>query len=179
MIDEIQWRDARRAVRRAARTSLQCSVASVNADGSPHITPIGSLMLDADRRGFYFDVLNSRLAANIERDPRITILAVDSGRWLWLRSMALGRFDAVPGIRLLGRAGPARPSTPKEIARFHERVGPLRRSRGGLALWGSLDVVRDVEIDRIQNLNMGSMTRRSPARGTRSEPSEHADRRDR
>lgn len=159
MITEAQWAQAKRVVRRTIRTSLHCSIASTNPDGSPHVTPIGSLLMADKGSALYFDVLNSRLAANLEREPRVAIVAVDSGKRLWLGSLLRGRFTSPTGIRLIGSVGPPRDSTQEEAGRFQRAVGPLLRTPGGRALWGSLPTVRDVTVERIQNLNMGPMTR--------------------
>ena len=39
------WRTAKSVVNRARASSLHCAVASIDTDGSPHVTPIGSVML--------------------------------------------------------------------------------------------------------------------------------------
>ncbi|GAB10858.1 pyridoxamine 5'-phosphate oxidase-related protein [Gordonia araii NBRC 100433] len=158
MITDAQWAQACLVVRRAVRSSLCCSIASTNPDGSPHVTPIGSVMLGDPGTAIYFEAFNKRLAANVDRDPNIAILAVDSRQRLWLPALMRGRFSATPGLRLLGRVAPVRAGTSDEIERFRRVVGPLLRTRGGAALWGSLDTVRDVEIDRIQPLDLGPMT---------------------
>ncbi|BBZ04433.1 hypothetical protein MCHIJ_38700 [Mycolicibacterium chitae] len=159
-ITETQWRTARHVVRRAVRSSLHCSIASRNPDGSPHVTPIGSVLLDHDiGTAWYFDVFNTRLAANVDADPRVTILAVDSGRGLWLRALATGVFAAPPGIRLIGAVGPPRPSTPAEVARFHRTIGPLLHTRGGRTAWGRLARVRDIQVDSVDPISIGTMTR--------------------
>ncbi|MBS4104416.1 pyridoxamine 5'-phosphate oxidase family protein [Tsukamurella paurometabola] len=151
---------ARTTVRRAIRTSLHCAIASCNPDGSPHVTPIGSILLDRDARsGIYFDVFNARLARNLARDPRITVLAVDSGSLRWLRALLRGRFEQSPGVQLVGTAGPARPARPEEIARFRRLVGPLGRTPGGRAFWSDLSRVRDLRFDDARPIHLGSMTR--------------------
>ena len=158
-IAENHWFTAKDVVRRAVRTSLHCSIASTNADGSSHVTPIGSVLLGDIGEAIYFDVFNKRLAGNIERHPRVTILAVDSGRLMWLRSLARNQFVAEPGVRLIGVVGPARESTPTEIHRFQSVVGPLLRTRGGQTLWGRLPRVRDVTVEDVELLSVGPMTR--------------------
>jgi hypothetical protein len=157
-----QWRDASRLIRRTIRSSLHCSIASTNPDGTAHVTPIGSLLLTQYGSGVYFDAFNVRLAANVDRDPHVSILAVDSSPLMWVRSLAGGRFVRPPGIRLIGTVGPARPSTPAEADRFRRLVGPLMRTRGGQMLWGSLPVARDVKIDRIEPIGLGAMTASIP-----------------
>lgn len=159
MISDDQWSAVRSILRKANGSSLHASIASANADGSAHVTPIGSLMLGAKGVGMYLDVFNSGLAANVDRDPRVSILVVDSRKVMWLRSLLGGAFVACPGVRLIGSVGPARPTTPAEIDRFGRHIGPLRRTRGARAMWGSLHTARDVTITRAQNLNLGPMTK--------------------
>ncbi|MDR2281184.1 MAG: pyridoxamine 5'-phosphate oxidase family protein [Gordonia sp. (in: high G+C Gram-positive bacteria)] len=158
MITDRQWTQARQITRRAVRSSLHCSIASVNADGTAHVTPIGSLLLGSLGHGIYFDVFNARLSANVDGRPEVTILAVDSGPMVWGRALLSGRFARPPGIRLIGTVGPRRPSSPEEIARFHRAVGPLLRTRGGAAAWASLTRVRDLHVNRIEKIRMGQLT---------------------
>jgi uncharacterized protein len=157
-VTQQEWEWARQVVHRAVGTSIHCAVASRDADGSPHVTPIGSVTLTEPGRGFYFDIFNTQLARNISEDPRVAILAVDSGKLMWLRSLLGGRFVRAPGVRLVATVGARRPSTPAEVASFHRLVGPLRHTRGGRMLWGALPVVRDIEVERIIPLRTGTMT---------------------
>ena len=168
-ITDEQWAMVRRIVPRTIRTSLHCSIASLNPDGSPHVTPIGSFLPTEKGRGVYFDAFNLQLAANVDRDPRVTILALDSGVSRWARSFLKGRFISPPGMRLVGTVGPQRGSTSQEVERFHRLVGRLLRTRGGQQMWRSLPLARDVTVDRVVPIWMGTMTpeveapRRPPA----------------
>jgi len=134
--DPDTWQQVRATLRRAQSSSLHCAIASIGADGQPHVTPIGSVMLGEPGHGVYLDVLNVELGRNIDRDPRITVMAVDSGRRTWLSALLRGRFDTPPGVRLLGTAGPARPLTGSERDRFRRRVRFALRTKGGAQLWG-------------------------------------------
>lgn len=78
-ITDEDWAMVRRLVPRTIRSSLHCSIASLNPDGSPHVTPIGSFLPTEKGRGVYFDAFNAQLSANVDRDPRVTILAVNGG----------------------------------------------------------------------------------------------------
>jgi hypothetical protein len=157
-VESTDWEVARTVVRRSVRSSLHTSIASRNADGSIHVTPIGSLILTDVGRGFYFDVLNRTLACNVERDPQITILAVDSSRTMWLRSLLRARFVSPPGVRLEATAGELRRSRPDEIRAFQRVLGPLLFTRGGQKLWGRLPVVREVEVSSVGWLDLGDLT---------------------
>jgi hypothetical protein len=153
------WEKARQTVRMTVKSSLQCAIASRNPDGSPHLTPIGSVFLTPEvGKGFYIDMFNRQLAANVAEDPKVTIMAVDSGRLMWLRSLLGGSFVRPPGVRLVAEVGAPRPSTPEEVRQFQRFVGPMLRTRGGQLLWGRLGTVRDLRIDSIVPLRIGPMT---------------------
>ncbi|MDJ1370480.1 pyridoxamine 5'-phosphate oxidase family protein [Gulosibacter molinativorax] len=157
-ISQEDWSVVRRIVPRTIRSSLHCSITSLNPDGSPHVSPIGSFLPTDNGHGIYFDAFNVQLAANLRRDPRVSILAVDSGPFMWARSLMKGRFTRPPGIRMTGTVGPPRRSTPSEVRRFHRLVGPLLRTRGGKLMWTSLPIARDVKIEYVEPIWMGSMT---------------------
>ena len=81
------WRSARAVVRRARTSSLHCAIASIDANGSPHVTPIGSVMLGDPGQAIYLDVFNVALGRNLDRDPRCSVLAVDSTKLTWARAL--------------------------------------------------------------------------------------------
>lgn len=134
--DPAVWRQVRSTLRHAQSSSLHCSIASNGRDGQPHVTPIGSVMLTEPGFGIYLDVFNVELGRNIDADPRLTVMAVDSGRRTWLTALLRARFDTPPGFRLIGTAGPARPMTDAERDRFRKRVRLALRTPGGDQLWG-------------------------------------------
>ncbi|MCP4201681.1 MAG: pyridoxamine 5'-phosphate oxidase family protein [bacterium] len=118
-------------------------------------------MLTEPGRGFYFEVFPTGLPRNLLRDPRVSILGVNSGRLFWLRALLFGRFPAPPAVRLGGRVvGEPRQASARELAMWQHRVRPLRRLRGYGLLWGRLRRirVRDLEIDRAEPVRLGSMT---------------------
>lgn len=51
--------------------------ATANEDGSPHVSPIGSLFLRDNQTGFYFEEYSRILNKNLNRDNRICVLAVN------------------------------------------------------------------------------------------------------
>lgn len=157
-MDKKVWSEARKVFHRGFRTSMHYAVASVGTDGMPHVSPLGSVMLTGPGRGILFDVYTSTLARNLDADPRVCILAVDSGPLFWLRSLALGRFVEPPALRLSGVAGPRRPSTPNERARWLRRVRLVRRLRGHDLLWKRMGTVRDLELEGVHPVHLGAMT---------------------
>lgn len=86
------------------RSTGPLAIASVDADGGPTITPIGAVFLRDDCTGFYFDQYAERLADNLDRDPRVCVMAVDSGSVFWLRWLLAGRFRRAIGVRRYGTA---------------------------------------------------------------------------
>ncbi len=69
-ITDEEWALVRRLVPpRTIRSTFHCSIASLNEDGSPHVTPIGSFLPRQKGHGVYFDKFNTRLAVNVDRDP--------------------------------------------------------------------------------------------------------------
>lgn len=159
-IDTETWSRARQIVRAGLRSSLHCSIASVNPDGTPHVTPIGSVMLAADLgRGIYLDIFNARLARNINANPAVCVLAVDSRKRTWLRALLTGHFKTPPGMQLIGTVAPRREATDSEIRRFQRAVKPLLNTKGGRALWQHERVfVRDLSLHSIRDLRLGTVT---------------------
>lgn len=110
----------------------------------PTITPIGTVFFRDDGTGFYFDQYTCALARNLETNPNVCLMSVDRGTWFWFRSLVVGRFRAVPGIRLYGVAGPRRRATAAELAEVRRRVRPMLLVRGGRLLWSDFSHVRDL-----------------------------------
>jgi len=156
---QIDWAMAREMFRRAFRTSFHYAIATVGEDGTPHLTPIGSVLLNDPARGIFFDIFSSQLSHNLDRDPRVCVMAVDSGKSFWLASLIRGRFTATPALRLTGTAGPRRPATPTEQQRWLRRVRPVRRLKGHQLLWGDLTHVRDLTFHTALPVQLGTMTR--------------------
>jgi hypothetical protein len=143
-LDDDSWTTIRQIVVRAKESSLHCAIASVDPDGAPHITPVGTVFLRDDRTGFYFDQYTSALARNIDADPRVCLMAVDTGRVFWFRSLLTGRFIAPPAVRLFGSAGPLRAATQLELEQVRRSVRKTQWSKGGKMLWSDFSYVRDI-----------------------------------
>jgi hypothetical protein len=157
-VTQDEWALVRRTVARSIRSGLHCAIASRDPDGNPHLTPIGSVILTDVGKGFYFDIFNQELGRNLSSDSRVTILAVDSGKLMWFRSLVKGTFVRPPGVRITAEVGEPRPSTADEVSQFHRVVGPMLRTRGGQLLWSRLPRVRDLKIHTVTPLSAGRMT---------------------
>jgi uncharacterized protein len=153
-----EWRVIRRIHREAFRSSFHFAIASVDPEGGPHITPIGSLLLLEPGRGIYFEEFTRRLPTHLQTDDRICVLAVNSSRWTWIRALATGRFATPPSIRLSGRAGERREATADELELLDRRLGRLRPLKGYRLLWGGMRTVRELQFDGMGPIHLGEMT---------------------
>lgn len=158
--DLVHWWPQVKAVCNASfRSSLHFAVATVDAQGAPQLTLIGSLLPLEPGRALYFDLFASGLRARLDADPRVCVLAVDSRRWSWIRALWRARFIQCPALRLHGHAGPRRPATAAEQARWLRRVGWLMRLRGARLLWARESyTVRELLFDQVQPVRIGTLT---------------------
>ena len=112
MIPTERWKIIRPLFDDAFKSSVHFAMATVNEDGSPDVTPIGSLILREDPSGFFFDEFCGRSRENLDRNPRVCFLAVNAQRSFWIRSVIIGKFSVPPAIRLTGTASSLREATP-------------------------------------------------------------------
>jgi len=152
------WTELKRLAGSVLGSSMHFAIATVNADGTPHVTPIGSLMLTALGEGYFFEVFAVRLCANLDRGSPVTVLGVNSSPWLWLRALIAGRFESPPAFRLTGVAGSRRASTEVERSRWQQKVRFLRLFKGHQLLWGKLDLVRELHFHALEPVRLGAMT---------------------
>ncbi|WP_108924580.1 pyridoxamine 5'-phosphate oxidase family protein [Mycobacterium montefiorense] len=143
-LGESHWTAIKDIVARAKKSALHCAIASTDSDGAPHITPVGTVFLRDDRTGFYFDQYTSALARNVDRDPRVCVMAVDTGRLFWLRSLVTGRFVAPPAVRLYGTVSSLRAATRTELEQVRQSVRATQRLKGAKMLWSDFSQVRDI-----------------------------------
>jgi hypothetical protein len=153
------WGEIKKAFIQATKSSLLTAMATVNPDGSPHVVAIGSLTLREPCRGFYFEEFPSKTKRNLNRDPRVTVMAVNTGRFFWLTALLKGRFSSSPGLRISGRAGERRPATEEEKSIMVKRVRPVRGTRGYNILWRDMKTVRDIHFESFEPIHLGAMTR--------------------
>ena len=154
-----QWDTMRKIFMDAFNSSFHYAIATVNKDGTPHVTPIGSLMLGEDRKGFYFEGYVSALSRNLQHNKRVCVLAVNSGKWSLLKSFFRGRITAPPGVRLMGTATERREATEQEMDQFRRRFRMYRMFKGYNLVWGNLRYVREIHFDEYEPVRIGALTR--------------------
>ncbi len=152
------WHIVKNLFRASFKSSFHYAIATVDSNGDPHVTPIGSLILGKPGQGFYFERFTKNLPRNIQGNQRICVLAVNSSRWFWLKSLLFGRFAAPPAVRLHGTAKALRPANAQEQKLWQQRVRPARFTQGHKMMWREMDRVREIEFDRIEPVHIGPMT---------------------
>jgi hypothetical protein len=151
---EKQWPEIRKIFRKAN----VCLVASVSADGFPHMTPIGSLYLRDDLTGYYLERFPQGLRSNLDHCDRVEVIALDRSAGTWFGALLRGRFETLPAMRLRGHAGPRRPATEDEQDRWQRRVRRLRFTKGHGLLWSGMTHARDIRFDAFDPIRLGAMT---------------------
>jgi len=144
---ENQWKKIKWVVEQGQASTFYCSIASIAEDGTPNVTPIGTVFLNDDPSGYFFDHYAAALPQNIDRNPNVCLMAVNAGKWFWLKSFLFGQFVAPPGVRLFGTAGPKRQATPEEIRLIETRVKPSKWLKGAQLLWSDFSHVRDIKFN--------------------------------
>ena len=153
------WIAITQLFRRSFRTSFHYAIATINEDGTPHITPIGSLILGETGRGIYFEEFPQRMPHNLQSNQQVCVMAVDSGIGFWLRSLLRGEFSTPPAVRLYGKTGNLRPATEKEIQLWQRRVRSVRFSKGHARMWAKMSMVREIEFTHMEPVQMGELTK--------------------
>ncbi len=136
-----------------------CSVATVNEAGVPHVSPIGSVVLNDENHGWFFQKFTKNIPQNTNSCEYATIMAVNDGKWFWLKSVLKGQFKKPPAMRLLVKLGKLRPATEAEGEKFKRRVGFFKRTKGYAMMWQEMAEVREFEILEYKPVFIGQMTR--------------------
>ncbi len=153
------WHEVESLFKSAFSSSFHFAIATVNENGEPHVTPIGSLILGNPGHGIYFEKFTKNMPRNFSSNKKICVLAVNSSKWFWLKSLILGRFKNPPAVRLHGVAGELREATQTEIALWQKRVKRVSFSKGHALIWRSMSMVRDIEFTKIEPVHFSEMTR--------------------
>ena len=152
------WKLIRTHFNKCFSSNFHVAIASVDVENNPNVTPIGSLFLNSDRTGFYFEKFPKNLRKNADGNKRICVLAVNSGSWFWLRSLIRVRFNSYPGLKLYGELGVRRKATAIELSRLQRRMKATRWTKGNRYLWGDMEMVREVRFDKVEKIHIGKMT---------------------
>lgn len=153
------WHAIKDLFKKTFKSSFHFSVATVNEDGTPHISPIGSLILGKPGKAIYFEEFTHKLPACSQHNKRICVLAVNSSKIFWIKSLLLGNFSTAPSVRLYGELGARREATETEIMLWQKRVKSVSFTKGHSMMWANMKMVRELEFDRAEPVNMGRITK--------------------
>lgn len=153
------WQKIRWHVSKCTQRNMHIVLASVNNENEPTATPIGSLFLNDDQTGFYFEKFATKLNKNSGVKKNVCLLAVNNGKWFWLRSLFNGKFAKYPGIKLYGELGEKREATSQESRAFQRRVRYSKSLKGHQYLWKEMSMVREIRFTKAEKINLGKMTR--------------------
>ena len=153
-----QWGTIQELFQQSFQSSLHYAIATVNEDGSPHVTPVGALILRNDCTGFFFDEFLSTMTKNLELNNKVCVLAVNSDVTFWGKSLFEGKFDTPPSVRLIGTVGEKREATAEELASWHKRVEFTKGMKGFDILWKNMHIVRDIYFDSFEPVVTAEMT---------------------
>ncbi len=148
------WKDVEDMINRAP----SLTISTTNADGSPHVTPIGSLFPAGEGKCFYFEKLPRGLRDNLDRDGRFSILVQRGGMICWIKALLTGKFTKLPALRLTGTASKRRQCTPQEKECFDTRFSRFKYTKGYDVLWRDMSTVRELTIEDIEPIKLLSMT---------------------
>ncbi len=154
---DTHWETVRKVLDES-RSSLHCAVATVNQDGAPHVTPVGSLFLRDDRTGFFFDEHFVKMTENLEHNPKACILVVNCNPAFWMVSLKEGRFATPPAMRLVGSIGKKREANAEELSAWQNYVKFAAGTKGHDLIWKNMRMVRDVYFNSLEPVLMGEMT---------------------
>ena len=153
------WDEVKILFKGSFRSSFHFAVATVTENGEPHVTPIGSLILGKPGHGFYFEKFPRHLPQNLGNNRQVCVLAVNSSKWFWFKSLVKGRFASPPAVRLRGVVGHLREATDAEISLWQKRVKSIVFSKGHAIIWRDMSMVRDIVFTEIEPVRIGAMTR--------------------
>jgi len=152
------WPEIRKHFNVSFRSNFHVTIASVGSENKPTVTPIGSLFLNDNMNGFYFEKYPSKLPEHAEVNSNICVLAVNSGSLFWIKSLFRGKFKSHPAIKLYGKLKERRAATEKEVARLNRRMKATKGLKGNTYLWGEMPFVREVEFSQAEKMQLGKMT---------------------
>ncbi|MFY0630732.1 MAG: hypothetical protein JXR05_10145 [Flavobacteriaceae bacterium] len=153
------WNKIKTHFRKCIGANMHVAIASVDANNIPTVTPIGSLFLNDDQTGFYFEKFATKLNKNSQTNSNICILAVNNKKWFWLKSLFKGSFSEYPAVKLYGKLGEKRDASAKEFRAFQRRVRSTRRLKGHQYLWKDMSQVREITFTKGEKINLGEMTK--------------------
>lgn len=144
-----EWQHIGKVMNDAQKAAMHCSIATVDAQLQPTITPIGTLFLRENQSGFFFDTYTESLQQNLPQNSKACIQAVNSSRLFWLKSLFKGQFSDYPGVQLYVEIGDLRLANAEELAQISRRIQILKWTKGSQLIWSDFTHVRDFTVQSV------------------------------
>ncbi|MEG1856164.1 MAG: pyridoxamine 5'-phosphate oxidase family protein [Acinetobacter sp.] len=141
-----EWQHIRKVVNDAQRAAMHCSIATVDAQLQPSITPIGTLFLRENYSGFFFDSYAESFKENLPQNNKACIQAINSSRLFWLKSLLKGEFSDYPGVRLYVEIAALRAANDEELAQISQRIQTLKWTKGSKLIWSDFTQIREFTV---------------------------------
>ena len=152
------WNKIRKHFNKSFSSNFHISIGSVDSENNPTVTPIGSLFMNDNQTGFYFEKFPSKLPEHAKNNPKVCLLGVNSGRVFWIKALFREKFSDYPAIKLYGELRERRKATEKEIERLNRRMKVTNRLKGNTYLWKKMEFVREIQFTKAEKINLGKMT---------------------
>lgn len=152
------WFLIKEHVKQCFKSNLHVSIASVNQNNEPIVTPIGTLFLNDDQTGFYFEKFSKSLSKNYKKNNKICVLAVNSSKLFWIKALFNGKFHKHPAIKIYGKLGEKRPVTDVDKYALYRRMRYTKLLKGHQYLWNDMNTVRIIHFNRVEIMKLGKMT---------------------
>lgn len=143
-------------VRDLVKNSFYCSISTIKEDGTPHISPIGSVFLTSEKEGYFIELFTTSF--NGKETKKACILTVNTSLFFWIRSLFKGEFKTAPAARIYITIEDRRKISNIEMARFQKRVRFFKGLKGHTKMWSKANYIRPFKIDEIKPVSIGSMT---------------------
>lgn len=157
-IEEKKWKNIKKLFTKAVLTTGHFAFATTDNDGKPHVTPITSLALTDNCKGYYFEEYPTHMVKNLKENKQICIMAVNSSKWSLIKALIKGKTSEPISIRLIGTVGEKREATQREQQKFLKFVWPYKWTRGYKMIWKNLNYVRDIDFTSYESVKVGALT---------------------
>ena len=142
---ESNWDKILEILRTGKKSNRFFSIATVDAQGSSHVTPIGHVFFANDSTGYYFDAYSKVMPRNFETNKSIYLMAVNSSPVYWIKSLFLGKFKTSPAVGVFGEVSEPREATVEEISKLEGSIRMASKLKGHNLLWSDLKIVSDMK----------------------------------
>ncbi len=151
------WSAIRIHFSKSFATNMHVAIASVDSNNMPCVTPIGTLFLNQNQTGFYFERYTSTLPRNAQSNNNVCVLSVNSSKWFWLKSLFKGKFNQSPALKLYGKLGVRRKATVQELRALKSRMKATKRLKGHHILWDDMIDIREISFSKVEVMKLGKM----------------------